>query len=78
MTLREKTRINEDIKYEVTLLQTVGWSIARSVGQSVSMSWLGHLPRPGPDFSFSFILPENCFALRLGAPTLMRERVCNS
>jgi hypothetical protein len=29
---------------------------------------------PWPDFSFSFLLPDNCFALRLGAPSLTRGR----
>jgi hypothetical protein len=47
-------------------------------GQSVSMSWC-RVPFWGawPHFSFPFLLPENCFALRLGAPSLMRGRVCN-
>jgi hypothetical protein len=30
-----------------------------------------------PDFSFSFLLLDNCFALRLRAPCLTRGRVCN-
>jgi hypothetical protein len=30
-----------------------------------------------PNFTLFFLLPENCFALCLGAPSLTRERVCN-
>jgi hypothetical protein len=47
----------------------------RSVGLSVLVSGtpLGPMTR----FSFSFPLPDNCFALRLGAPSLTRGRVCN-
>jgi hypothetical protein len=33
--------------------------------------------RPGVDFTVSFLLQENYFALRLGAPFLTRGRVCN-
>jgi hypothetical protein len=32
---------------------------------------------PWPDFTFPFLLPENCIVLRLGAPSLTRGRVCN-
>jgi hypothetical protein len=42
------------------------------------MSWC-RAPLWGPwsDFTFFFLLPEICFALRLGAPSLARGRVCN-
>jgi hypothetical protein len=47
-------------------------------GQSVSMYWCrAPLWDPCPDFTFSFLLPENCLALRLGAPSPTRGRVCN-
>jgi hypothetical protein len=34
-----------------------------------------HLWGPWADFSFSFLLPDNCFALRLGVPSLTRGRL---
>jgi hypothetical protein len=47
-------------------------------GQSAYPSWCrAPLWGPWPDFSFSFLLPDDCFALRLGAPSLTRGRVCN-
>jgi hypothetical protein len=47
-------------------------------GQSVCISWCrAPLWGPWPDFTFSFLLPENCFALRPGAPSLAIGWVCN-
>jgi hypothetical protein len=47
-----------------------------TVSQSVSQSWC-RAPVWGPwqDLTFSFLLPENCFDLRFGAPSLRRGRV---
>jgi hypothetical protein len=57
--------VEVEIEAEVTLRLTVS--------QSVSMSWCrAPLWGPWPDFTFFFLLPENCFALRLGN-TLWRE-----
>jgi hypothetical protein len=38
--------------------------------RSISMSWC-RAPHQGPwpDFTFSFLLSENCIALRLGVPS---------
>jgi hypothetical protein len=45
-------------------------------GQLVSLSWCrAPLWGPWPDFTFSFLLSENCIVLRLGAPSLTRGRV---
>jgi hypothetical protein len=52
---------------EVTLRLTASQNVL------VSDTPLGPMAR----FSFSFLLPENCFALHLGAPSLTRGRVCN-
>jgi hypothetical protein len=47
-------------------------------GHSAYPSWCrAPLWDPWLDFSFSFRLPDNCFALRLGAPSLTIGRVCN-
>jgi hypothetical protein len=48
----------------------------RSVDLSVLVSGtpLGPMTR---FYFFHFIFPENCFALRFGAPSLTRGRVCN-
>jgi hypothetical protein len=62
------------------LIWTVYWveMSRRCDRRSVSQSWCrAPLCGPWPDFIFSFLLPENCFALRLGAPSLTRGRVCN-
>jgi hypothetical protein len=46
-------------------------------GQSAYPSWCrAPLWDPRPDFIFSFLLLENYFTLRLGAPFLTRGRVC--
>jgi hypothetical protein len=61
---------------EKTGLQS--WSYFRTDSQSISMSWCqAPLWGPWPDFTFSFLLLENCFALCLGVPSLMRGKVCN-
>jgi hypothetical protein len=44
--------------------------------QSVYMSWC-RVPFGAHDQILLFPLPENCFALRLGAHSLTRGRVCN-
>jgi hypothetical protein len=77
-------------KAKVTLLLTVSQSVY--LGVETLLSWVDSMtdcksaypsycraPLLGawPDFSFSFLLPNNCFALRLGAPSLTRGRVCN-
>jgi hypothetical protein len=46
-------------------------------GQSVSQYILVSGTLSG-HFTFSFLLPENCFALHLGAPPLTRERISRS
>jgi hypothetical protein len=48
---------------EITLRVTVSESVCLGVGH--------------PDFTYSFLLLENSFALRLGAPSLTRGRVCH-
>jgi hypothetical protein len=61
---------NHEVKVKVTL--------RLRVSQSVSMSWCrASLWGPWPDFMFSFLLSENCFALHLGVPSLTRGLVCN-
>jgi hypothetical protein len=47
----------------------------RSVGVPVLVS--GIPLEPMTTFVFFFLLPDNCFALRLGAPSLTRGRVYN-
>jgi hypothetical protein len=47
-------------------------------GQSACLSWCrAPLGDPWPAFSFPFLLSDNCFALRFGAPSLTRGLVSN-
>jgi hypothetical protein len=57
------------VEVEVTLRLRASQSVCLGVGH----------PFGAQDqiFFFLFLLLENCSALRLGAPSLMRERVCN-
>jgi hypothetical protein len=49
----------------------LSWVDVMTDGQSAYPSWCrAPLWDSWPDFSFSFLLPDNCFALRLGAPSL--------
>jgi hypothetical protein len=54
------------------------WADVTIDGQSAYPSWCrASLSGPRPDFSFSFLLPDDCFALRLGVASLTRGRVSN-
>jgi hypothetical protein len=57
------------VKVKVILRLTVSQSVCLGVGHSFGAHEQILL--------FPFVLPENCFALRLGAPSLTRGRVCN-
>jgi hypothetical protein len=61
---------NIDLRYVVEFKVEVQVTLRLTVGQSVIMSWCGQI------LVFPFLLQENCFAVRLGAPSLMRGRVC--
>jgi hypothetical protein len=53
-------------------------SRSRSYFTTDGQSWCrAPLWGPWPDFTFSFLLPENCFALRLQKPSLTIGQVCN-
>jgi hypothetical protein len=57
------------------------WSYFTTDGRSVSTSWCrAPLWGPWPDFTFSFLLKKNCFALRFGKPSLTRGRsiICSA
>jgi hypothetical protein len=57
---------------------SVTWVDVLTDGQSAYPPWCrAPLWGPWPDFSSSFLLPDNCFALHLGAPSLTRGRVYN-
>jgi hypothetical protein len=56
----------------------LSWVDVVTDGHSAYPSWCrAPLWGPWPDFSFSFLLPDNWFALRFGALSLTRGRVCN-
>jgi hypothetical protein len=65
-----------EVEVEVEVEVTLQLTVSQSVSQSVSMSWC-RAPRWGlcADIPFSFLLSENCFALRLEAPSLTRSRL---
>jgi hypothetical protein len=56
----------------------LSWVDVLADGQSACPSWCrAPVWDPWPDFSFSFLLPDNCCAFGHGAPSLTRGRVCN-
>jgi hypothetical protein len=56
--------------------EELNWVYVVTDGQSAYPSWRrAPFWGPWPGFSFSFLLLENCFTLRLGAPSLTRGRV---
>jgi hypothetical protein len=59
------------VEVEVTLRLMVSQSVSQYA--LVSGTPLGPMTR----FYFFLPFPQNCFAVRLGAPSLTRERVCN-
>jgi hypothetical protein len=56
------------VKIRVTLRLTASRSVCLGVCHPFGAPW--------PYFNFSFLLPENCFALRLEASFLTKGRVC--
>jgi hypothetical protein len=60
---------DNEVRVSVTLRLTVSYSLYLGVGHPFGTH--------DQILRFSFLLPENCFALRLGAPSLTRGQVCN-
>jgi hypothetical protein len=62
-----------EVEVDLELTRTLRLTVSQSVCLGVRHPFGAH----DQILLFPFVLQENCFAFRLGAPSLMRGRVCN-